>query len=131
MTEKPAVSTGGFLISKNVARLCGETRGGAITLSDDPIEAYVDSLVKQRHPNGTPENLAAMREEASERVEHLVNVAIYEKIPLSQRGAFEDALDRGTQEEITAFINQHVPDMNGLVLGVLKAYRVEYLEGDA
>ena len=97
-------------------------------LSDPNIKVFVENLVAEKNFTDVEEEvMAQITKDLTDRVEEIINAAILAAIPAEKLEDFDKLLHTGTRQEIAAFCETNVPNLQGVVTEELRAFRETYL----
>jgi hypothetical protein len=93
------------------------------------LHTFVDKLVseKREFEGLEPEVITQIKSDLLSRVEDRINAAILNNIPNDQMEKFEKLTESGTDDEVQAFCQIHIPDLAQLIASELIVFRQTYL----
>jgi DNA-directed RNA polymerase subunit F len=98
------------------------------TLQNENIQQYVEALVTERNfKDLEPEVIQQIKEDLADRVEEAANAAILASMPPAKLEEFDKILQNGSREEIAAFCEQNIPNLQEVVTQALRDFRKTYL----
>ncbi len=101
-----------------------------MTTPSPSLELFVNQLVAEKGITGLEDEvLAQVKADLMSRIEDRINAGIVAHLPEDQLPAFDKLLEGGSDEEIQAFCQKHIPDMDNLVASEMLAFRQTYVGG--
>lgn len=93
------------------------------------LQTFIGKLVseKREFEGLEPDVITQIKSDLLERVENRINAVIVNNIPDANSEEFEKITESGTDEEIQAFCESHIPDLAELIASELIVFRQSYL----
>lgn len=104
------------------------TTSATSALSDPNIKVFVENLVAEKKFTDVEEEvIVQIKKDLTDRVEEIINAAILAAMPAGRLEDFDKLLHTGTGQEIAAFCETNVPNLQEIVTEELRAFRETYL----
>lgn len=92
------------------------------------IDNFVENLLQKKGITGlSDEVMAQMKSDLAERAEKMINAEILNNMPKDSLEEFEKKLDEGNTEEIHAFCQKHIQNLDEITAGALVKLQQIYL----
>lgn len=92
------------------------------------IESYVDQLIADKGLDYLETDvLKQVKADLAERVEERINAVVIEKMPPEKMEFFEKMIGKSNAEEVQAFVQRNVPDIEKNIALELAEFRKTYL----
>lgn len=92
------------------------------------ITNFVENLMQKKGITGLSDDvMTQMKNDLAERAENMINAEILNNMPKDFLEEFEKKLDEGNAEEIHAFCQKHIPNLDEVTAGALVKLQQIYL----
>jgi hypothetical protein len=100
--------------------MADETQGGS-------LESFVDQILFEKNADSlSPEVRQEMKNDLLERVERRVNAAVVAALPSEKAEEFEKLVETASGEEIQAYCQKNIPDIEGVIAKELLEFKALY-----